>query len=125
MAGERGGVDGLADQLIDVIVGEGRHGDGSAAAHGGEKGNFVAGAERSIPGSKFLVAGGDNRGAVFCKLGVARGVMGEELLDGRGIGEFKRILDLAGEFLEAAEKEDLDANRLGDWWHRGIVTRGA
>jgi hypothetical protein len=47
------------------------------------------------------------------------------LLDGRGIGELDGILGMAGEFLEAAEKEDLYANRLGDGWHRGIVTRGA
>jgi hypothetical protein len=32
---------------------------------------------------------------------------------------------MADEFLESAEKQDLHANRLGDGWHRGIVTRGA
>jgi hypothetical protein len=33
------------------------------------------------------------------------------------------MLGMAGDFLEAAEKQDRDANRLRDRWHRGIVTR--
>jgi len=112
VAGERGGVDGLAHQLVEVILGEGRHGDASAAAYRREKGDFVAGTERRIPGGKFLVARSDNRGAVFCKLGMTRGIEGKKLLDGRGIGELEGILGMAGEFLEAAEKQDLHANRL-------------
>jgi hypothetical protein len=56
LAGERGGVNRLAQQLVEVVVGEGRHGDASAAAHGGEKGDFVAGAEGRVPCGEFLVA---------------------------------------------------------------------
>ena len=98
----------------------------SAAAYGREKGDFVAGAKSRIPGDEFLVARGDNRGAVFCELGMARRVEGEELLDGGGIGcKLGGVPGLADEFLEATEKEDCYANRLGDWRHRGIVTRVA
>ena len=56
MAGQRGHVDGFAHQLVDVIVGKCRHVDASSAANGREKGNFVAGVERRVPSSKFLVA---------------------------------------------------------------------
>ena len=84
VAGQRGHVDGLAKQLVDVILVESRHVDDLAAAHGREKGNFVAGAERGVPGSKFLVARSDDRGAEFCEFGMARGVQSEELLDGGG-----------------------------------------
>jgi hypothetical protein len=84
----------------------------SATAHGREKRDFVAGAERRIPRGEFLVARGDHRGAVFCELGMARGVESEKLLDRRGVYELDGIVGAAGEFLEAAEKEDADANRL-------------
>jgi hypothetical protein len=56
VAGQRGHVDGLAHQLVDVIVGEGCHEGASAAAHGREKRDFVAGAERSVPGGELLIA---------------------------------------------------------------------
>ena len=112
VAGQRRRVNGLANQLVEVIVGECRHVDASAAAHGREKRDFVAGAERRIPGGEFLVARSDNRGAVFCELGMPRGVESEELLDRRGICELHGMLGMAGEFLKAAEKEDRDANRL-------------
>jgi hypothetical protein len=110
VACQRGYVDGLANQLIDVIVRECRHIDASAATYGREKRDFVAGEERRIPGGEFLVARSDHRGAVFCELGMARGVESEKLLDGRGVGELGGVFGMAGEFLEAAEKEDGDAN---------------
>jgi hypothetical protein len=112
MAGQLGHVDGLADQLIDVIVGEGRHVDASATAHGREEGDFVAGTKRGIPGGEFLVARSDHRGAVFCEFGVPRRIESEKLLDRRGVGELDGILGVAGEFFEAAEKQDFHANRL-------------
>jgi len=98
--------------LINVIVREFRHVDASAAAHGREKGDFVTGAERRIPSGKFLVARSDNRGAVFCELGMAGGIESEKVLDGRGVCELDGMLGMAGELLETAEKEDRDANRL-------------
>ncbi len=86
--------------------------DASAAAHRWQKRNFVTAAERRIPGGEFLVARSDNRGAVFCKLGMARGIQTEELLDRRGVCELGGVLGMASEFLEAAEKQDRYANRL-------------
>jgi len=77
---------------------------GSAAAHGGEKGDFVAGAKTGIPGGKFLVARSDYRRTILCKIGMASGVEGEKLLDGSGVGELKGILCVTGEFLKAAEE---------------------
>ena len=55
-----GHVDGFAHQLIDVIVGECRHVDALATAHGRQKRNFVAAVERRIPGGEFLIARSDN-----------------------------------------------------------------
>ena len=110
VACQRGYVDGLANQLIDVIVRECRHIDASAAAYGREKRDFIAGAERGIPGGELLVARSDHRGAVFCELGVACRIESEKLLDRRGVGELGGVFGMAGEFLEAAEKEDGDAN---------------
>ena len=43
---------------------------------------------------------------------MARGIESEELLDRPGVGELGGILSPAGEFFEAAEKEDLYANCL-------------
>jgi len=86
--------------------------DASAAAHGREKGDFVAGAQRSIPGGEFLVARSDYRGAVFCELGVARRVDSEKLFDCRGVSQLGGVLGVAGELFETAEKEDRHANRL-------------
>ncbi len=108
----RSHIDGFAYQLVDVIVGECHHVDVSAAAHGREKCNLVAGTEWRIPGGKFLVARRNHRRAVFCKLWITRRIESEELLDRRGIRELGGILGVAGEVLEAAEKEDLHANRL-------------
>ncbi len=79
--------------------------------------------ERSVPGGEFLIAGGHERGAIFCELGIAGGINGEKLFDGGGAGEVDGILGVAGDFFEAAEEEDFDANGLGDGGHGGIVTR--
>ena len=43
---------------------------------------------------------------------MARGVECEELLERRGVCELDGILRAASEFLETAEKQDLDANCL-------------
>jgi hypothetical protein len=88
-----------------------------AAAYGGKKGDFVAGMERSVPGGEFLVAGGDERGAKFCEFGNLRDKVGEELLDGSGVRNFQRFFGVAGNFLEATEEEDFDADGLGNGWH--------
>ncbi len=66
VADEGGHVDGVTDQLADVVVRKSGHGEALAAAHGRKEGNFVAGMEGRVPGSEFLIAGGDQRRAVFC-----------------------------------------------------------
>jgi hypothetical protein len=123
VADQGGHVDGLAQELTDVVV-EGRgHGSASAAAHGREEGDFVAGVERRVPSGEFLIAGGNKRGAEFGELRMARGVEDEELFDGGGVGGGDGFLGVAEDFLEAAEEEDFEANGLGDGGHGGIVTR--
>jgi hypothetical protein len=110
--GQRSHIDGLADQLVDVIVWKCGHVDMSATAHGREKRDLVASPERRIPSGKFLIARSNHRGAVFCKLGLARGVKCEKLLDCSGVCELNGIFSMASEFLETAEKQDLHADRL-------------
>jgi hypothetical protein len=88
------------------------HGDGSAAADGRKEGYFVAGAERSVPGSKFLIAGSDHGRTVFCKFGNARGVESEEFLDGGGVGEIEGFLLVADYIFQAAKEQDLHAGDL-------------
>jgi hypothetical protein len=124
VADEHGEVNGLTLELADVVV-EGRgHRDALAAAHGRQEGDFVAGAERSVPGGEFLIAGGDEGGAELGELGMAVGVEGEELLDGGGVGGGDGFFGVAEDFLEAAEEENFEANGLRDGGHGGIVTRG-
>lgn len=76
-----------------------------------------------IPCSEFLIAGGDERRAVFCELGIAGGIKSEELLNGGGVGGADRVFGATDEVLEAAEEEDFEASGLGNGGHRGIVTR--
>ena len=111
-AGQCGDIDRLSHQLVDVIVGKCRHVDASPAAHRREKRNLVSRTEWRIPGGKFLVARRNHRRAVFCELWITRRIESEELLDRRRIGELGGILSMAGDVLEAAEKEDRHANRL-------------
>jgi len=79
--------------------------------------------EGSVPGGEFLIAGGDERRSVFCKLGIAGGIKSEELFDGGGVGGVDRVLGAADEVLEAAEEQDFEASGLGNGGHGGIVTR--
>ena len=79
--------------------------------------------EGRVPGGEFLVAGGDERRAVFCELGMAGGIQSKELFDGGGVGGVDRVFGLADEVLEAAEEEDFEASGLGNGGHKGIVTR--
>jgi hypothetical protein len=119
---EGGDVDGIAHEVADVVE-EGRgHGGASAAAHGREESDFVAGVERSVPGGEFLVAGSDERRAEFCELGMARGVESEELFDGGGFGGGEGFLGVADDFFQTAEEEDFEANGLGNGGHGEIVT---
>jgi len=98
-------------------------GSALAAAHGRKEGNFVAGMEGRVPGGEFLVAGGYERRAVICELGIAGDIKSKELFDGGGVGGVYRILGATDEVLETAEEEDFEASGLGNGGHRGIVTR--
>ena len=97
------------------------HEDVLAAAYRRKEGNFVAGMEWSIPGRKFLVARGDDRGAEFCEFGIFCGAEGEELLDGGGVGKIEGVFRVASQVFETAEEEDLDTDGLGDSGHNWIV----
>lgn len=98
------------------------HKDELATAYGRKEGNFVAGTERGIPGGKFLVARGNDRGTELCEFGIFCGVEGEELLDGGGVGEIEGLFRVTGKIFETAEEEDFDADGLGDSGHDWIVT---
>ena len=98
-------------------------GRGSAAAHRWQEGDFVAGVEWRVPGGEFLIAGGDERRAELCELGMARGIESEELLDRCGAGGVHRFFGEADDFFQAAKEEDFDTNGLGNGGHRRIVTR--
>ncbi len=125
VADESAYLDRFAHQLENVVV-EGRgHGDGSAAAHGRKESHFVAGAERSVPGSKFLIAGSDHGRAVFHEFRNARCIEGEELFYGRGIGEIEGFFGMADNIFQAAEEQDLHPDSLRNRGHKGIVTRAA
>jgi hypothetical protein len=78
-----------------------------AATHGREKGNFIAGMERSGPRSKFLVARGYQRSAETSEFRVIHSIVGEKRLDRRAIGELDGIFGLADDFFEPSEEKDL------------------
>src|SRR6267142_150523 len=94
-----------------------------AAAHGRKERDFVAGMEGSVPGSEFLIAGSDERRAVFCKFGIAGGVESKKLFDGGSVGGVDGVFGATDEIFKAAEEEDFEASGLGNGGHTGIVTR--
>lgn len=112
VADEIGHVNGLAQQLKNVIVERRWHVDALAATHGREECDLVAGMERRIPRSEFLIARGNDRRTIFGKLGMRCGVVGEEMFYRGRFGKFGRIFVAADELFEAAEEENLDADRL-------------
>ena len=97
----------------------------SATAYWWKKSDFVTGLQRRAPGGEFLVAGGYQGAAEASELRPARNEAGEKLLDARTGSELDEFLRSAGNFLEAAEEENLylDGRRYAA--HRGIVTRSA
>jgi hypothetical protein len=96
-----------------------------AAAHGREKGHFVAGVEHRVPLGKFLISGSHDRRAIFGKVRDALGIKREELLDGRSIREVNGFLGLPNHIFQAAEEKDLHTDSLGDRRHKRIVSRAA
>ena len=79
--------------------------------------------ENGGPWSELLITGGDQRRAILPQLGVTIGVVGKKRFD-VGLGrEVYGVLGESGDLFEAAEKENLDADGLGDGRHETIVTR--
>ena len=93
-----------------------------ATAYWRKERNFVAGMERSIPGSEFLVERSDDGRAEFCEFGILLGVESKELFHCGGLWKVEALFGMAGEVFETAEEEDLHANGLGDGGHNWIVT---
>ncbi len=121
MSCERGWVYGFVNQHSDISRGRG-HGYTSAAAYGREEGNFVAGMKSRVPRCELLITGGDQRRAVLFQFGVMAGVLGKKRFD---IGLDRKVYGLLGtpeDFFQAAEKQDLDADGLGNGRHETIVT---
>jgi hypothetical protein len=104
------------------IGGGGSHGYTSATADGWEEGNFIAGAKNGIPGCELLVAGSDQGRTILLEFGIVAGVVGKKRFD-IGLGrKVNGILGAPGDFFQAAEKQDLDADGLGNGRHETIVT---
>ena len=110
--GEGGLVNRLAHQPVDVFMKRRGHGDASAATHGREKCDFIAGMERRIPGGEFLVAGSDERGTEFGEIGMACDALREELLDRRGISQLDIFLRATNNFFQPAKEEHFYADCL-------------
>ena len=78
--------------------------------------------QNGAPWREFLVAGGDQRRTVLVQFRVMAGVLGKKGFD---IGLDRKVYGFLGtpeDFFQAAEKQDLDADRLGDGRHETIVT---
>jgi len=112
---------GLENQLGD-IRGGGGHGYTSATAYRRQEGNFIASMKDGIPRREFLIAGGDERRAVLLKFGVTAGIAGKERFDIGLRGEVYGFVGAPSDLLQAAEKQNLDADRLGNGRHDTIVT---
>src|SRR5580765_5599152 len=112
MIDERTGVDGFMDEQDEVVAaGKGRHDLALAAAYRRKKGYFVAGVERGVPRSEFLITRRDQRATVSGEFRATRNKLCEEVLDARTRRDFHRFLRTAGNFSEAAEEQGLDADR--------------
>src|SRR6202035_1062167 len=66
---------------FDNVAGSSGHADRSAAAHGGQESNFIAGVKSGVPGGEFAIAGCDQRRAILVELGKTRDVGGENSFD--------------------------------------------
>ena len=112
---------GFVNQRSDISRRR-RHGYTSAAAYGRQEGNFVASVKGGVPRCELLIAGGDQGRAVLFQFRVMAGVLGKKRFD---IGLDRKVYGFLGtpeEFFQAAEKQDLDADGLGDVRHETIVT---
>ena len=75
-----------------------------------------------VPRCELPIAGGDQGRAVLFQFRVMAGVLGKKRFD---IGLDRKVygfLGTAEDFFQAAEKEDRDADGLGNGRHETIVT---
>lgn len=123
MGSQRDWIDGFVNERSDVRGSRrGGHGYTSATTYWRKEGNLITGMKDGIPGGELLVAGGDHGGAILLEFGVKAGVAGKKRFD-RGFGsEIQGILGAHGDLFQAAEEENLDADRLGNGRHETIVT---
>lgn len=112
---------GFVNQRSDISGGR-RHGYTSAAAYGRQEGNFVASVKGGVPRGELLIAGGDQRRTVLLQLGVMAAVLGKKRFDIRVGGKIYGFLGTPEDFFQAAEKQDLDPDGLGNGRHETIVT---
>ena len=78
--------------------------------------------KNGIPRRELLIAGGDQGRAILLKFGVPVGIVGEKRFD-VGVGrQVYGFVGASGDLFEAAEKQNLDADRLGNGRHERIVT---
>lgn len=104
------------------ISGWRHHGYTSAAAYGRQEGNFVASVKGGVPRCELPIAGGDQRRAVLLKFGVTADIAGKKGFD---IGLDRKVYGFLGapeDFFQSPEKQDLDADGLGNGRHQTIVT---
>jgi hypothetical protein len=78
--------------------------------------------ENGGPWGELLITGGDQRRAILPKFGVSSGVVGKKRFDVGLRREIYGFLGASGDLFEAAEKENLDADGLGNGRHETIVT---
>jgi len=112
---------GFVNQQSDIGGGDG-HGYTSATAYRRQEGNFVAGMQNSVPRRELLIAGGDQRRAILPQFGVASGTVSEKRFDIGLRRELYGFLGASGDVFQTAEKENFDADGLGDGRHETIVT---
>ena len=124
MTDERAWVDGLANELEDVIVRGRGHGFASATTDRRKESDFVARIDRRIPSRKFPVAGGHDGRAIFSKLRNSLAIPGEKLLDAGSIGKVQECLGLPDDIFQASKEQDLYSYALRDSGHTGIVSHG-
>jgi hypothetical protein len=108
---------------LDDVGRRGGHEQALTAAYGRQKGDFIAGVERSAPCSELPIARGYQGGAILLKVGITSGVLGEEGFDIRVALHIERFLRVPGDFFQAAEEENLDTDSGRNGSHVAIVTR--
>ena len=78
--------------------------------------------KNGIPRRELLIAGGDQGRAILLKFGVTAGILGKKRFDVGVDGQVYGFAGASGDLFEAAEKQNLDADRLGNGSHETIVT---